>query len=54
MKLKTIQTLCLCSLLALIVFGTMTKVFDSAETIVWSAVWLGLAVVHLFTSDSNI
>jgi intracellular septation protein A len=54
MKLKTIQTLCLIALFALIIFGTITKVFNSAETIAWSAVWLGCAVAHLFTNDSNI
>lgn len=54
MKLKTIQTAALAALGALIVIGTLTSVFDSAETIMWSAVWLACAAAHVTTSDSDI
>ena len=54
MKLKTIQSLALAALGTLIVIGTATGVFDSAETIMWSAVWLGCAAAHVATNDSNI
>lgn len=54
MKLKTIQTTALATLGALIVIGTATGVFDSAETIMWSAIWLACAAAHVTTSDSDI
>jgi MFS-type transporter involved in bile tolerance (Atg22 family) len=54
MKLKTIQSLALAALGTLIVIGTLTRVFDSAETIMWSAVWLGCAAAHVTTSNSDI
>jgi hypothetical protein len=54
MKLKTIQSISLAALGALIVTGTATGVFDSAETIMWSTVWLGCAAAHVATNDSNI
>lgn len=54
MKLKTIQTAALAALGALIVIGTATGVFDSAETIMWSFMWLGCAAAHVTTSDSDI
>jgi hypothetical protein len=54
MKLKTIQSISLAALGALIVIGTAAGVFDSAETIMWSAVWLGCAAAHVTTSDSDI
>lgn len=54
MKLKTIQACALAALGALIVIGTATGVFDSAETIMWSAMWLACAAAHVTTSDSDI
>jgi hypothetical protein len=54
MKLKTIQTLALAALGTLIVIGTLTRVFDSAETIMWTAIWLACAAAHVTTSDSDI
>lgn len=54
MKLKTIQTAALAALGALIVIGTLTSVFDSAETIMWVAVWLACGAAHVVTSDSDI
>lgn len=54
MKLKTIQTLALAALAGLILFGAATAEFDTFELILWTAVWLGCAVAHLLTSDSDI
>jgi len=54
MKLKTIQTLALTALGALIVIGTATGVFDSAETIMWTFMWLACAAAHVTTNDSDI
>jgi hypothetical protein len=54
MKLKTIQTAALATLGALIVIGTATGVFDSAETIMWSVMWLACAAAHVTTNDSDI
>ena len=54
MKLKTIQATTLAALGALIVIGTMTSVFDSAETIMWSFMWLACAAAHVVTSNSDI
>jgi hypothetical protein len=54
MKLKIIQSLALAALGALIVIGTATGVFDSAETIMWSFMWLACAAAHVVTNDSDI
>jgi len=54
MKLKTIQALALAALAGLILIGAGTAVFDTLELIMWTAVWLGCAVAHLLTNDSNI
>ena len=54
MKLKTIQAWSLAALGALIVIGTMTGDFDSAEAIMWSFMWLACGAAHVTTSDSDI
>ena len=54
MKLKTIQATTLAALGTLIIIGTATGVFDSAETIMWSFMWLACGAAHVVTSDSDI
>ena len=54
MKLKTIQSISLAALGALIVTGTLTRVFDSAEALMWTAIWLACAAAHVTTRDSDI
>jgi hypothetical protein len=51
MKLKTIQALALIALFAIIVIGTITGDFDSAETIAYTFIFIGLTAVHLTTED---
>jgi hypothetical protein len=51
MKLKTIQGIALIALFAIIVIGTITGDFDSAETIAYTFIFIGLTAVHLTTED---
>lgn len=51
MKLKTIQGIALAALAVVILIGAATGVFDTAECIMYTAIFTGLTAVHLTTED---
>lgn len=54
MKLKTIQGIALAALAIVILIGAVTGVFDTAECIMYTAIFTGMTAVHITTNDSDI
>jgi hypothetical protein len=52
MKLKTIQAFSLIALAIVILIGAVTGDFDTAELLMYTAVFVGLTAVHITTEDN--
>ena len=52
MKLKTIQAFALIALAAVILIGAVTGDFDTAELLMYTAIFVGLTAVHITTEDN--
>ena len=52
MKLKTIQAFALIALAIVILIGAVTGDFDTAELLMYTAIFVGLTAVHITTEDN--
>jgi hypothetical protein len=52
MKLKTIQAFALIALPIIILIGAVTGDFDTAELLMYTAIFVGLTAVHITTEDN--
>jgi hypothetical protein len=52
MKLKTIQAFALIALAIIILIGAVTSDFDTAELLMYTAIFVGLTAVHITTEDN--
>jgi hypothetical protein len=52
MKMKTIQAFSLIALAIVILIGAVTGDFDTAELLMYTAIFVGLTAVHITTEDN--